>query len=172
MFIAEQVRLDISVAAAAARLSNLISGSSLIQASTEAWNEGHARVGPLPGLSKLVAVRHLEPAQQDTTMTVGLRWEATGIAGRAFPVLDANLTLVPDHELGAVLSLQGTYRPPGGQMGAELDRAVLHHLAQATIRSFLMRVAEAIAHPAPSASRERPASTLDISPDRLAPDSP
>jgi hypothetical protein len=30
--------------------------------------------------------------------------------------------------------------------GAELDRAVLHHLAQGTIRSLLTRVADAIAH--------------------------
>ena len=171
MFIAEQVQLDIGVTAAAARLSNLISGPSLIQASHEAWNEGHARVGPIPGLSKLVTVRYLEPAQQGTTMTVGLRWEATGIAGRAFPALDANLTLIPDHEQATILSLQATYRPPGGQMGAELDRAVLHHLAQATIRSFLTRVADAIAHPAKSASHDYPAITLDISPDRLAPDS-
>jgi hypothetical protein len=172
MFIAEQVGLEISVAAAAARLSNLISDSILIQASHDAWNEGHARIGPLPGLSKLVTVRYLEPAQQGTTTTVGLRWEATGIAGRAFPILDANLTLMPDQQQAAILSLHGTYRPPGGQIGAELDRAVLHHLAQATIRSFLTRVADAIAHPARSACRDHPAGTLDISPDRLAPESP
>jgi hypothetical protein len=172
MFIAEQVGLEISVAAAAARLSNLISDSSLVQASHEAWTEGHARVGPIPGLWKLVTVRYLEPAQQGTTTTVGVRWEATGIAGRAFPVLDANLTLTPDQQQAAILSLHGTYRPPGGQIGAELDRAVLHHLAQATLRSFLTRVADAIAHPARSANRDYSVGTQDISPDRLAPDSP
>jgi hypothetical protein len=57
----------------------------------------------------------------------------------AFPVLDANLTLAAAGAQGSSLTLTRIYRPP--------DRAILHQVAAATIRDFLVRVAETIASP-------------------------
>jgi hypothetical protein len=65
----------------------------------------------------------------------------------AFPVLDANLTLAAAGAQGSSLTLTRIYRPPAGGMGAILDRAILHQVAAATIRDFLVRVAETIASP-------------------------
>jgi len=106
----------------------------------------------VPGLSKLVRVQVLPAVQRGAVIVLALRWEATGAGGRLFPVLDANITLLPDGEQAALLGLEGVYRPPAGAAGAWLDRAVLHRFADATIRSFLHRIADAISDPAPARS--------------------
>jgi hypothetical protein len=88
-------------------------------------------------------------------MTVGLRWEATGPAGSLFPVLDANISILPgqdegDGEQTARLALTGSYRPPLGRLGAALDQVALHRVATATIRVLLQDVAVALTGYAPA----------------------
>jgi hypothetical protein len=39
----------------------------------------------VPGASKLVSVRLLEPVPRGEVMVLPLRWEATGVTGRLFP---------------------------------------------------------------------------------------
>jgi hypothetical protein len=79
---------------------------------------------------------------------VTLRWEAAGASERLFPVLDADITLIPDGDDATLIGLQGVYGPPAGSVGEMLDRAILHRIAAATIRSFLNRLAAAIQDPA------------------------
>jgi hypothetical protein len=86
----------------------------------------------------------LDPVPRDDTMVLPLRWEATGAAGRLFPVLDANLVLVPSGEEHSTLTLTGAYRPPLGSVGAALDRALLNRAAAATMRSLVSQVADSI----------------------------
>ena len=158
MFVGDEVRLEVSFAAAQARMANLTRGGSLLSASRDAYGEGIAglaRVGPLgstPGLSRLVEVHVRDLAAGDDSAGLALRWEATGPGGRLFPALDADLTLRPAGEQATLLTLVGAYRPPLGSLGAGLDRAILHRVAAATIRSFLNRVADAIVHPAGAAA--------------------
>ena len=104
------------------------------------------------GLSKLVAVQFLEPIERGGTLTMPLRWQATGGAGPLFPVLDVDLILARNGGDGALLALAGSCRPPLGKAGTVLDRAVMHRIATATIRSFVHSLAEAIARPAPQTS--------------------
>ena len=75
------------------------------------------------------------------------RWEATGPGGRLFPALDADIWLTPAGEHAARLSLAGVYRPPLGALGAGLDKAVFHRVADATVQSLLARVADVLARP-------------------------
>jgi hypothetical protein len=150
MFVGDEIRVNVSPAVAAARLTGLIGSGSLSTASHEAWHEGTARVGPagaVPGLSKLVHVRLLDPRRRGATTTLALRWEAAGAGERLFPVLDADIILVPDSDETTLIGLEGVYRPPGGRAGEMLDRAILHRVAAATIRSFLSRIADALAAP-------------------------
>jgi hypothetical protein len=154
MFVGDEIQMPVSAEVAAARLVNLIGGSTLIRASHAAWGEGIARVGPagpVPGLSKLVYVHFLEPVRHGAVTMIGLRWEAIRPGERLFPVLDANITLIPHGDHATLLGLEGVYGPPGGAAGVGLDRAILHHVAAATIRSFLHRTAAAITEPAPDA---------------------
>lgn len=151
MFVGDEVRAEVSVAAARTRLASLLGGSGLITASHAAWGEGIARVGPVgpvPGLSKLVQVRVRDPVQRGAITMIALRWEATGVGERLFPVMDADITLIPDGDEATLIGLQGVYGPPAGSAGEILDRAILHRIAAATARSFLSRIATAINDPA------------------------
>ncbi len=162
MFVAADMALDIGFTAARARLANLARGGYLSRASGDAygeWDAGLARVGPLgsaPGLSRLVRVQCADlPARGDGAVWA-LRWEVSGAGGALFPVLDADLTLTPDGEERTRLALAGAYRPPLGGVGAALDRAVLHRVATATVRSFVTSLGDAIAHPAGAPARPEP----------------
>ncbi|MDA8296669.1 MAG: hypothetical protein M0004_08810 [Actinomycetota bacterium] len=73
------------------------------------------------------------------TLVGWIRWEA--IEHRElFPVLDGDLVLSPkgDH---AQLTLRASYVPPFGALGRGLDWAGMHRVAEATLRSFLFRLA-------------------------------
>ena len=143
MFIGDEVLLDVSFDAARERLARLGASGELISASQDAYShEGAyvARVG-VAGLSKLVRVQVRELAATDTSTGLAIRWEATGPGGRLFPVLDADIRLAPAGERASLLTIAGSYRPPLGPLGEALDRAVLHRVAAATIRSFLAQVA-------------------------------
>jgi hypothetical protein len=160
MFASQEMPLELSFPVARARLSALTGGGWLGHRSAEAYAAGLAglvRVGPFGavlGASKLVRVSLLDPVPRDDQMIIPLRWEATGPAGRLFPVLDANLVLTPgpdaDH---CVLALVGAYRPPLGAAGAALDRVLLNRAASATIRSLLTSVGESLLPPSPALER-------------------
>jgi len=157
--------VDVTVSAAQAQLATLAREGWLGRASENAYEDGFStliRVGPLgglPGASKQVRVRFLDPVHRGEMMTVGLRWEATGITGGLFPVLDADISLTPAGGQATRLALAGTYRPPMDGLGANLDRLILHRAATATIRSLLERVAATLAGPSPAAGHEE-SSTL------------
>jgi carbon monoxide dehydrogenase subunit G len=157
MFVAAEVLLDLSFPTAEARLANLARGGLLTRASEGAYGDGLTglvRVGPLgdaPGMSKLVAVHFLDLLSRGESAVLVLRWEATGPGGRLFPALDADVSLTPAGEQSTRLSLAGAYRPPLAALGAGLDRAIFHRVADATVQSFLARVADALARPQESA---------------------
>ncbi len=157
MFASHEMTLALAFPVARARLSALTGEGWLGRRSAEAYADGLAgltRVGPfgaVVGASKLVRVSLLDPVPRDDQVVVPLRWEATGPAGRLFPVLDANLVLTPgpdaDH---CVLALMGAYRPPLGAAGAALDRVLLSRAATATIRSLLTSIGESLRPPGPA----------------------
>jgi hypothetical protein len=151
VFVRDEVRLEIGFDDARDRLAKL--DSWFLTASDRAYGEGMARLarigplGPAPGLSRLAEIHLQDLAAHVGRAGVALRWEVRGAGGRLFPVLDADLTLAPAGENAASLTLDGAYRPPLGRIGAELDRLLLHRVAEATIHDFLERVATALAHP-------------------------
>lgn len=155
MFARRDLLIDLSFEAGRERLLNLLRDGALAGASHAAYEAGIAvvRVGPLgnvPGAGKLIRVSFLDPADRDGQLQVGLRWEATGIAGDLFPVLDGDLTLTPAGAGAVRLALAGVYRPPLGWLGARLDEAVLHKIAEATFRALLRSVAGTLVSPVPA----------------------
>ena len=88
-------------------------------------------------MSKLVEVHVREVVTRGESAVLALRWEATGPGGRLFPALDADIWLTTVGEQSARLSLAGVYRPPLAMLGAGLDKAVFHRVADATVRSLL-----------------------------------
>ncbi len=158
MFVSDRTRLPLSYASAQARLANAIAAGNLLTAARQAYDEhGTAlvRVGPLapvPGGSRLVRVHFRNLMTRGDTTVLALRWEAEGPGGGLFPALDADITLAPDGDDAATMTLDGAYRPPLGPVGAGLDRALLHHAATATVRRFLALIADSLAAPASSAA--------------------
>ena len=158
MFVGEEVRVDVGFAVAWARLAQLSDSGALLGTSEDAYT-GLARVGLL-GVSKLVRVQVRELSWADGSAGLAMRWEATGAGGALFPVLDADVRLTPDGAESTLLTLAGVYRPPLGSLGAALDRAILHRVAAATIRSFVAQVAAQIAGQSGPASVGSPAPPL------------
>jgi hypothetical protein len=146
MFVGAEVLLEVGFEVARERLARLAESGVLISASQDAYGRETARlvrVG-IAGLSKLVRVQARELARTDTSAGLAIRWEATGPGGPLFPVLDADIRLAPAGEHLTLLTIAGSYRPPLGRLGEGLDRAILHRVADATIRGFLTRVAAQI----------------------------
>ena len=160
MFVADEIVLDIGFPAAQARLVNLARRGGLSGASRAAYGDELSaviRVGPFgdaAGASKLVRVRFLDPVCRGDGMTLALRWEATGVTGALFPVLDADLTLTPAGQQATRLALVGSYRAPLGGLGAGLDKAILNRVATATIRALLQNVADSLVSPGAAAARQ------------------
>ena len=89
---------------------------------------------------QLVAGIPLRGGQQTT---VPFAWEATGTPG-LFPKLDADLIVATVGPELCQIAMRGTYDPPLGPLGRALDRAVLHRVAEASVKSFVDRVARSV----------------------------
>jgi hypothetical protein len=156
VFIGAEIRLDVSIHAAQARLANQARGGLLRRASGSAYDEWQAdlaRAGPRGttlGMSRLVRVRVRDMVTRGDSAIWAMRWEVIGPGGSLFPALDADITLTPAGEDATMLAVSGVYRPPFGVVGAGLDRAVMHRVAEATIRSFTGHLGTAIMYPAAS----------------------
>lgn len=83
------------------------------------------------------------PYVSGTATRMPLTWSAT-TKGRLFPQLEADLELAAVGRDRSQLSLDARYRPPFAMVGRALDRALLHRVAEATIKDFVDRVAERI----------------------------
>jgi hypothetical protein len=150
VFVGAEAVLEVGFDAARAGLVRAVSGEWLAAASADAyseWTKSLARVGPRGvsrGVSRLVEVRFREPLTRGNSVVLIVRWEAVGSGGGLFPVLDADITLMPHGSAASLLALSGAYRPPLGALGAALDRAVLHRVAEATIQGFVNQFGEAV----------------------------
>ena len=152
VFVGAEAVLDVSFDAARAGLARAVGGEWLATASADAygeWSKGLARVGPRGtswSVSRLVEVRFRELVTRGNVTGLALRWEAAGSSGGLFPVLDADITLVPDGEQATLIGLDAVYRPPPGP---GLCPVITYLVTAATIRSLLGRIAAAVAEPAP-----------------------
>jgi hypothetical protein len=57
-----------------------------------------------------------------------------------FPVLDAELEVISTADCGIDVAMEGEYHPPGGVLGAVVDRAGLHRLADDAIDQFFRSI--------------------------------
>jgi hypothetical protein len=125
------------------------------QAALAAYDEGEdllGRVGPfgpVPGLSKAVSVHVSSVRVRGESFVAQLRWSASGPT-ELFPVMEADLEIAPMGTHQSQLGFSGSYDPPLGSFGRQLDRLLLHQLAEATVRAMLRQlVAALVVEPAP-----------------------
>ncbi|MDA8063515.1 MAG: hypothetical protein M0T80_14010 [Actinomycetota bacterium] len=114
-----------------------------------------AKVGPghTPEVLRRTVELSVGPVRHnaDTTL-IALSWEADGTLGALFPNFDADLEVAPLGPGMTELSLRGRYDPPGGRIGRSIDRAVLHRIAESTVRALLESVAARLERSTPRAA--------------------
>jgi hypothetical protein len=94
-------------------------------------------------VGKLVEVDVGEAVHLGTKVALPMSWRATGPQG-LFPVLDGDLELAPLGQDRTQVAVSAQYRPPLGAIGRIMDRAMLHRVAEATVKDFVDRVARVI----------------------------
>lgn len=155
VFLSQEVTLPLTFVVARARLLCMTRSGALSTASGEAFavGRGDAPPGETLGGASLVRVQFAEPAPHEDLLVLPLRWEAMGPAGRLFPVLDADITLLPagglparPHVVGPPrcetrLVLSGSYRPASDGLGIMADVGWTQQVAAATVCCLLHKIA-------------------------------
>ena len=122
--------------------------ASVLERGPRTWfpnlaGDGKTEVGlRVAGISvqKRVTVELGEPETKGDWTNVPITWKAT-FPEQLFPVLTGRLELTPVDRNSTRLTLSGMYEPPLGRLGTLIDDAVMHSVAEATVRE----VAESIA---------------------------
>lgn len=103
-----------------------------------------ARVGIQIG--RLPIYKHVQlevgqsPTQQGESLLLPVSWKVVG-GPALFPRMEGILHVQPADVNETLLTLSATYDPPLGKLGEMLDRALMHRVADATIRDFVERLA-------------------------------
>jgi hypothetical protein len=101
------------------------------------------RIGPSRGSGRVahkVRVTLGPPHNRGDAVVVPVSWESSGLPG-LFPVLDGDVELAPLDPDRCRVTFSASYVPPLGELGRQLDRALLHRVARSTPHSFLAQVA-------------------------------
>ncbi len=93
------------------------------------------------GFRKKVAVEVGEPVTSGAWTEVPITWQATSIKD-LFPVMVGKVELAPV-DIGVTrLTVSGMYQPPLGRLGKKLDDALMHRVAEATVKELAESIAE------------------------------
>jgi hypothetical protein len=95
-------------------------------------------------LAKTVEMEFGPPVRFPSKTVLPMSWRSAGL-DRLFPRLDADIEVAPLGPNRTQLSISARYDPPLGSVGKALDRAVLHRVAEATLKDFLDRAAGTLA---------------------------
>jgi hypothetical protein len=96
--------------------------------------------GPGRRIEKQVEIELREPIRFPSRTVVPMSWRATGPTA-LFPQLEADLEVAALGPGRTQIAVSARYRPPLGLVGKAVDRALLHRVAEATVKDFLDRVA-------------------------------
>lgn len=92
-------------------------------------------------IDKKVEIELGSPQGTPSVRVLPISWRATGPQW-LFPRLDGDIELAALGSARTQLSISARYQPPMGVVGRVLDRALLHRVAEATLKDFLEGVAD------------------------------
>ena len=101
-------------------------------------DDSSSRVGvKVAGIAvrKRVAVELGSLIKDGSWAEVPITWKATA-ARPFFPSFSGKVQLAPVDPMVTRLTLSGMYKPPLGRLGMELDEAVMHSVAEATVKGL------------------------------------
>jgi hypothetical protein len=84
-----------------------------------------------------------EPVQVSGRLLVPIEWKPLH-GHHLFPSLQGDLEVGGLGPQRTQIALSARYQPPLGLLGSAADRALLHRVAEATVRDFVQRLAHAI----------------------------
>jgi hypothetical protein len=99
--------------------------------------------GPSHRLDKKVQISIGEPIRFPSKTVLPMFWRARG-GEHLFPTLDADVEVATLGRTRTQLSVSARYRTPLGVLGRIIDRALLHRVAEATLKDFLDRTGESL----------------------------
>lgn len=101
-------------------------------------------VGPrIAGVTirKRVTVEAGDPVQSGNWTEIPLTWKASS-PEKLFPMMTGKVELAPVDGRITRLTVSGMYEPPLGRLGKELDDALMHRVAEATVKELAESIAE------------------------------
>jgi hypothetical protein len=104
----------------------------------------HAEVGPEIaglGLRKKVSNEVGESLTAGDWIEVPVKWQATFVK-QLFPVMVGRVELAPVDPHTTRLTVGGMYQPPLGDLGKQLDDALMHKVAEATVKELAESIAK------------------------------
>lgn len=90
---------------------------------------------------KRVKVELGEPVRTSTWTVIPLAWRAT-FPQQLFPVMTGRIEVAPVDKGITRITVSGRYQPPLGRLGKRLDEAVMHIVAEATVRELAESIAQ------------------------------
>ncbi len=84
------------------------------------------------------------PTRLASKLVLPITWRPDGTSGALFPRLEADLEVGQLGPARTQLSISARYDPPLGLVGRVVDRALLHRVAEATVKDFMDRVGGAV----------------------------
>jgi len=94
-------------------------------------------------LEKKVEIELGEVMRFPSKTILPMSWRPAG-GETLFPSLDADIEVAALGPNRTQLSISARYRPPLGVVGRVVDRALLHRVAEATLKDFLDRAGQAV----------------------------
>ena len=89
---------------------------------------------------KRVTVEFGEPVKTSTWAVVPVTWKAT-FPQKLFPVMHGKVDVSPVTKDETRLTVSGMYEPPLGKLGEELNEAVMHNVAEGTVKELAESIA-------------------------------
>ncbi len=103
-------------------------------------------------VSKRVEISIGTPRRLGAALYVPISSRATGPSG-VFPVLEGDLELAPLGLRRTQLAISASYEPPLDGLGGMADRALLHRVAESTVKDFLDQVGQRLRSPLGATAR-------------------
>lgn len=96
-------------------------------------------------VGRSVVIELGEPMRFPSRTVLPMTWRAAS-SESLFPTLDADLEVAVLGPNQTQLSVSARYKPPLGAVGRAIDKTLLHRVAEATVKDFVDRTSEKLAH--------------------------
>jgi hypothetical protein len=92
---------------------------------------------------KKVSVEFGEPVRTSTWAVIPISWKPT-FGRKLLPVMNGKVDVSPVSPDETRLTVSGMYEPPLGRLGEQLDEALMHNVAEGTVKELAELIAQRV----------------------------